>query len=86
MATPYQLKIVAGDTGLWKVKQTDETAAKVSQLLQEDLEVRYLVLPACLSRGSAPELTYMTETPLFLQPRRFPQPRQCSVYPRPLMP
>ncbi|RFU72381.1 hypothetical protein TARUN_9877 [Trichoderma arundinaceum] len=40
MATPWQILVPASDTGLLKWKQTDEAAAKVSELLQKDLEAR----------------------------------------------
>ena len=36
---PYKMHITPDNTGLWHVKQTDEAAKKVSELLQEDLEV-----------------------------------------------
>lgn len=39
MATPWQIRIPASDTGLLRWKQTGEAAAKVSELLQKDLEV-----------------------------------------------
>lgn len=39
MATPWQIRVPASDTGVLKWKQTDEAAAKVSELLQKDLEV-----------------------------------------------
>jgi hypothetical protein len=38
MATAYQMHIVPSDTGLWKVKQTDEAAKKASELLQQDMQ------------------------------------------------
>jgi hypothetical protein len=39
MATAHQIVIPATDTGLLKFPQDDATAAKVSELLQKDLEV-----------------------------------------------
>lgn len=39
MATPQKIQIVPQDTGLWRLKQTDEAAKKASELLQQDLEV-----------------------------------------------
>lgn len=39
MATPWQIRVPASDTGVLKWKQTDEAAAKVSELLQKDLDV-----------------------------------------------
>lgn len=39
MATPYKIQVGPQETGLLKYKQTDEGAAKLSELLQEDLEV-----------------------------------------------
>jgi hypothetical protein len=39
MATAYQINVPASDTGLLKVHQPEETARKLSGLLQEDLEV-----------------------------------------------
>lgn len=38
MATPWQIRVPPADTGILKWKQTDEAAAKVSELLQKDLE------------------------------------------------
>lgn len=42
MATAQKIHIEAGDTGLWKVKQTADSAKKASELLQQDLEVSSL--------------------------------------------
>lgn len=42
MATPYQINVPASDTGLLKVHQQDETAKKLSSLLQEDLETHHV--------------------------------------------
>lgn len=42
MATPWKIHIDANNTGLWKVKQTDEAAKKATELLQKDLEARTL--------------------------------------------
>lgn len=39
MATAYKVKVSASDTGLLKFKQDEATAQKVSDLLQQDLEV-----------------------------------------------
>lgn len=39
MATAQKIYIEAGNTGLWKVKQTADSAKKASELLQQDLEV-----------------------------------------------
>lgn len=36
---PYKMHVTPDNTGLWGIKQTDEAAEKVSELLQEDLEV-----------------------------------------------
>ncbi|CAN8095312.1 unnamed protein product [Discula destructiva] len=38
MATAWNIHIDQNDTGLWKVKQTEETAKKASELLQDDLK------------------------------------------------
>lgn len=38
MATAHKIHIDAADTGLWKIKQTEEAARKTSELLQKDLE------------------------------------------------
>ncbi|KAF5126040.1 hypothetical protein E5D57_010735 [Metarhizium anisopliae] len=38
MASATRIVIGAGDTGFWKARQDEETAAKVSALLQADLE------------------------------------------------
>jgi hypothetical protein len=40
MASSTKIVIRAEDTGLWRGKQDGEAAKKVSELLQEDLEVR----------------------------------------------
>lgn len=45
MATAQKIYIEAGDTGLWKVKQTADSARKASELLQQDLEVSSLYYP-----------------------------------------
>jgi hypothetical protein len=37
--TPYRIHISPENTGLLKVKQTEEASNKVSELLQKDLEV-----------------------------------------------
>lgn len=37
MATPYRMHIVPENTGLWKVPQTEASARKASELLQQDL-------------------------------------------------
>lgn len=34
------MHVAPDNTGLWHIKQTDEAARKVSELLQEDMEVR----------------------------------------------
>ncbi|KAI9158734.1 hypothetical protein HJFPF1_06732 [Paramyrothecium foliicola] len=41
MATAFRIQVPPSNTGLLEVKQTDEAAAKVTKLLQEDLEVRW---------------------------------------------
>lgn len=43
MATPYKVKVTPEDTGLLKVVQalTPEAAGKVTELLQEDLDVSF---------------------------------------------
>ncbi|KAL7949130.1 hypothetical protein V8C42DRAFT_313399 [Trichoderma barbatum] len=46
MATPSQIRVPASDTGLLKWTQTDETAAKVSELLQKDLESHHVFFNA----------------------------------------
>ncbi|PTB35431.1 uncharacterized protein TrAFT101_008980 [Trichoderma asperellum] len=46
MATPWQIRVPASDTGLLKWKQTDESAAKVSELLQKDLESHHVFFNA----------------------------------------
>lgn len=38
-ATPYQVHISPQNTGLWKIKQTEDSAKKTTELLQKDLEV-----------------------------------------------
>lgn len=40
MATAWKIHIEPQNTGLWKVKQTDEAAKKTTELLQQDLEAR----------------------------------------------
>jgi hypothetical protein len=40
MATPHHIQIDPGNTGLLKYPQTEESAARVSELLQLDLQVR----------------------------------------------
>ncbi|KAK4238728.1 hypothetical protein C8A03DRAFT_33258 [Achaetomium macrosporum] len=35
---PYKMHVTPDNTGLWRIKQTDEAAKKASELLQEDME------------------------------------------------
>lgn len=42
MATAHRIHISPENTGLWGVKQTDEVANKVTELLQKDLEVNHV--------------------------------------------
>ncbi|KAH0522217.1 hypothetical protein TsFJ059_006102 [Trichoderma semiorbis] len=46
MATPWQIRVPATDTGLLRWAQTDESAAKVSELLQKDLESHHVFFNA----------------------------------------
>lgn len=41
---PYKMHVTPDNTGLWQIKQTEAAAQKVSELLQEDMEVRRLCL------------------------------------------
>lgn len=43
MSTSTRIEIGVDETGLLGMKQTPEAAAKVSALLQEDVEVRFFV-------------------------------------------
>lgn len=43
---PYQMHVTPDNTGLWRIKQTDEAARKVSDLLQQDLEASFSSLSA----------------------------------------
>jgi len=36
---PYKMHVTPDNTGLWRIKQTNEAAQKVSELLQKDMEV-----------------------------------------------
>lgn len=53
MATAHTILLDPQHTGLWKVKQTDESAKKASELLQRDLEVSRLAYnkPAFIRRN-----------------------------------
>ncbi|KJZ80508.1 hypothetical protein HIM_00358 [Hirsutella minnesotensis 3608] len=42
MATAYKVLVPAADTGLINIRQNDETAAKLSDLLQQDLETHHV--------------------------------------------
>ncbi|KAF3770979.1 hypothetical protein M406DRAFT_344427 [Cryphonectria parasitica EP155] len=42
MATTQKIQVDPQQTGLWKVKQTDESAKKASELLQHDLETHHV--------------------------------------------
>lgn len=42
MATAWKIHVNPQDTGLWKVKQTDDAAEKASELLQQDLEKHHV--------------------------------------------
>ncbi|KAL7931253.1 hypothetical protein V8C35DRAFT_310812 [Trichoderma chlorosporum] len=46
MATPWQIHVPPTDTGLLKWAQTDEAAAKVSELLQKDLDNHHVFFNA----------------------------------------
>ncbi|KAK9439478.1 putative HypA-like protein [Metarhizium brunneum] len=46
MASATRIVIGAGDTGFWRAKQDEETAAKVSALLQADLEKHHVFFNA----------------------------------------
>ena len=47
---PFKMHVTPDNTGLWHIKQTDEAANKVSELLQEDMEVSSAILsPAPVS-------------------------------------
>jgi hypothetical protein len=77
---PFKMHVTPDNTGLWHIKQTEEAAKKVSDLLQKDMEVR---LPPSLHHPLLhfSPLTNLpshlaTETPRLLQRRRFPQPRK----------
>lgn len=55
MATSKKMHLDPQDTGLWKVKQTDDAAKKAAELLQDDLEASsssYLPreLPYCVCK------------------------------------
>ncbi|KAH6840925.1 hypothetical protein B0I37DRAFT_438424 [Chaetomium sp. MPI-CAGE-AT-0009] len=39
---PYKMHVTPDNTGLWHIKQTDEAAKKVSELLQEDMEKHHV--------------------------------------------
>ncbi|KAK4044787.1 hypothetical protein C8A01DRAFT_42405 [Parachaetomium inaequale] len=41
-ALPYKMHVTPDNTGLWHIKQTDEAAQKVSELLQEDMEKHHV--------------------------------------------
>ncbi|EAQ85992.1 hypothetical protein CHGG_07245 [Chaetomium globosum CBS 148.51] len=47
---PYKMRVTPDNTGLWHIKQTDEAAKKVSELLQEDMEVSSPQAPRLLQR------------------------------------
>ncbi len=86
MATPYKIQVGPQETGLLKYKQTDEGAAKLSELLQEDLEVSAkaadeLLQSAVVVGGEACAGCYsdgviQTAPSRLLQPVRLPQPRK----------
>ncbi|KAK3308158.1 uncharacterized protein B0T15DRAFT_490753 [Chaetomium strumarium] len=39
---PYKMHVTPDNTGLWRIKQTDEAAKKASELLQEDMEKHHV--------------------------------------------
>ncbi|KAL2191791.1 hypothetical protein L209DRAFT_761414 [Thermothelomyces heterothallicus CBS 203.75] len=39
---PYNMHVTPDNTGLWHIRQTDEAAKKVSELLQEDMEKHHV--------------------------------------------
>ncbi|KAK4155477.1 hypothetical protein C8A00DRAFT_41938 [Chaetomidium leptoderma] len=39
---PYKMHVTPDNTGLWHIKQTDDAAKKVSELLQEDIEKHHV--------------------------------------------
>lgn len=69
MATSHKIFVDAQNIGLWrKVKQTDEAAGKVTELLQKDLEVNFLLPFLGLGLMSRIGLTNIADTPCLLQP------------------
>lgn len=42
MATPYAVKIVPENTGLWHVDQTEAAANKATELLMQDIEKHHV--------------------------------------------
>lgn len=85
MATAYKVKVSASDTGLLKFKQDEATAQKVSDLLQQDLEVsiaepvhRSIIIPPFIvSQLQVTDRLY-SETPRLLQRLGFPRPRKLE--------
>ncbi|KAL2162733.1 hypothetical protein VTH06DRAFT_6569, partial [Thermothelomyces fergusii] len=39
---PCRMHVTPDNTGLWRIRQTDEAARKVSELLQEDMEKHHV--------------------------------------------
>lgn len=70
MATPWQIRVPASDTGVLKWKQTDEAAAKVSELLQKDLEV--FCSKQLIARAKERQLIENLEPPRLFQCRGLP--------------
>lgn len=69
MATAEKIFIDPQNIGFWgRVEQTDEAAAKVTELLQKDLEVSVILSTGKASIG----LTMVLETSCLLQRQRVP--------------
>lgn len=52
MATAYKIQVGPEDTGLLKIKQSEEVAAKATELLQRDLEVKQPPISTVSGHGS----------------------------------
>lgn len=64
MATPHHIQIEPTDTGILKFAETGTSAAKVSELLQKDLEVPRPVDHCDLLMLTRPRTTMSSSTPV----------------------
>lgn len=77
MATSQMIRLDPQDTGLWKVKQTDEAAKKTAELLQDDLKASNSLVLVAFANADWP--FHILEPSRLLQRSGFPQPCKSTL-------